>query len=83
MMYYMHKGKLSAGNIFLILLVMAGVLTLGVFFLFSEYMKLSATLNLPLLTCALLACGISIALQYAAIKKVCFRRDHPGHYPKE
>ena len=83
MMYFMHKGKRSAGNIFLILLVIAGGLTLGVFFLFSEHMKLSATLNLPLLACALLASGISIALQYGNLKKVCFRRDHPGHYTRE
>jgi disulfide bond formation protein DsbB len=83
LLYFMHKGKLSAGNIFLILLVIAGGLTLGVFILFSEYMKLLATLNLPLMTCAMIASGISIALQYGSLKKVCFRRDHPGHFPRE
>ncbi len=79
----MHKGKFSAGNIFLILLVMAGVLTFGVFILFSEYMQLSASLNLPLMACAMAASGISIIVQYGALKKVCFRRDHPGHFPRE
>ncbi len=83
MLYFMHKGKLSAGNIFLILLVISGGLTLVVFFLFSEYMQLSASLNLPLMACAMAASGISIILQYGALKKVCFRRDHPGHFPRE
>lgn len=83
LLYFMHKGKLSAGNIFLILLVISGGLTLVVFFLFSEYMQLSASLNLPLMVCAMAASGISIVLQYGALKKVCFRRDHPGHFPRE
>ncbi len=83
LLYMLHKQKLSAGNIFLTLLLSAVLLTIGVFFLFSNYMALSATLNLPLLETALAAAVIAVILQFGALKKVCFRRDHPGHFPRE
>ncbi|MES2772621.1 MAG: hypothetical protein V4722_00460 [Bacteroidota bacterium] len=80
MLYLMIKGMFSAGNIFLILLVAAGLLTLGSFYLFSEYMQLSASLNIPLGGSALAASALGILPQFNPIRKACFQRDHPGHF---
>jgi len=79
-LYYMHKKKFKAGNIYLILLSISMAMVLGSFYLFSGYMQLSATYNIPLGGCAIIAALAAILPQYTRLKKVCFQRDRHGHF---
>ena len=82
MLYVMHKSGFTAANIYLILLFVGALMSLVSFYLFSEYMQLSATVNIPLGQCALFSSVAAILLQFNPLRKVCFRRDHPGHFEK-
>jgi len=81
--YFLFQKNFTAGNIYIAMLVVGVGLTGISFFLFSEYKKLSATVNIPLAEGALVSATIAIAIQFNAIRKVCFRRDHPGYFTKQ
>ncbi|MEO7310505.1 MAG: hypothetical protein ABIX01_08915 [Chitinophagaceae bacterium] len=81
--YFMYNGKLAAANIFVTLLITGIALSMGSYFLFSEYKNLSASLNVPLAGAVLAAAIISISSQFNSIRAVCFLRDHPGHFAKD